>query len=53
MCVMFFFLSSALFTTLFTVCFQEETSALCNAVVTPLRKAVSYEERKTDLGSSP
>ena len=26
---------------------------LLNAVVTPLRKAVSYEQRKTNLGSSP
>ena len=24
-----------------------------NAVVTPLRKAASYEQRKTNLGSSP
>ena len=26
---------------------------LYNAVVTPLRKAASYEQRKTNLGSSP
>ena len=24
-----------------------------NAMVTPLRKAASYEQRKTNLGSSP
>ena len=27
--------------------------AICNAMVTPLRKAASYEQRKTNLGSSP
>ena len=25
----------------------------CNAVVAPLRKAASYEQRKTNLGSPP
>ena len=32
---------------------QSETLHVYNAVVTPLRKATSYEQRKTNLGSSP
>ena len=28
-------------------------NVLHDAVVTPLRKAASYEQRKTNLGSSP
>ena len=32
---------------------QVDVNERNNAVVTPLRKAASYEQRKTNLGSSP